>query len=821
MAETSGKQILEIAERIDNELQKTRISGKYERLNTPLTLLEQMKSALEDSLSQERYAHYKETIDVLIAAISEARKGAPDAGQTLGLCIEVMSALLNDMQSDHALLDIVRKKKEIVFLPYKAAMWDSLESIWKAAYDDKEHCNTYVVPIPYADRNPDYTARDWHHEIDLFPDYVPVIDYRDIDLEAMHPDVIFIHNPYDNCNAVTSVDSMFYSDKLKRYTDNLVYVPYFVTGGKMIAKNFCHLPGVENADHVIVESENIKRVYEREYPGGNPPEGKFIALGSPKYDKIVNARKEDYPLPEEWKQLIGDRKIILYLTSIHDQLIGRKYNIEKLRGILAKFRNRDDVVLWWRPHPLIMGTFHTMMPEHYEEYKSIVEEYKREGWGIYDDTSEMDRALVWSDAYYGDHSSTVWLYEKTDKPMLNTSMDRIAHLLCFSSFIEYDSKIYFIAQQSISDVVFSYDPISRELGTTVPIVNPNRERIFCRFSGLIINDDEIMAVPFYGEDFISLNLNTKQQFILDKNDDFPTVCNGKFVQSVIYKNKAFFSTYDTVCDAYAMDMDTKKLYRIHGFKESYNDKIGTFWDASFICNCIYKHYYVCLKADSSSIAVSDADKAAYIKTIDIGDSNGYIYMTAGQNAIYFLPAAGQYITCYRLEREEKYDVGYTFTELGDEKAFDIAVATNGKLYLFGKDKDNEYIEYMSVFDEDKHTFSGLKCLDSVGKIYGISLYHDKELLISSYDRDGNGYISFLDLENLHLDMRRLSLDAEERRQMMNKLMESTGNRTVAEVKGLMDLRTFVDAVSSYNGTVIANKSQNIGESIYRLIKNHE
>lgn len=112
MAETSGKQILEIAERIDNELQKTRISGKYERLNTPLTLLEQMKSALEDSLSQERYAHYKETIDVLIAAISEARKGAPDAGQTLGLCIEVMSALLNDMQSDHALLDIVRKKRK-------------------------------------------------------------------------------------------------------------------------------------------------------------------------------------------------------------------------------------------------------------------------------------------------------------------------------------------------------------------------------------------------------------------------------------------------------------------------------------------------------------------------------------------------------------------------------------------------------------------------------------------------------------------------------------------------------------------------------------
>ena len=42
-------------------------------------------------------------------------------------------------------------KKNIVFLPYKASMWDSLESIWKTAYEDKSYCNTYVVPIPYAD----------------------------------------------------------------------------------------------------------------------------------------------------------------------------------------------------------------------------------------------------------------------------------------------------------------------------------------------------------------------------------------------------------------------------------------------------------------------------------------------------------------------------------------------------------------------------------------------------------------------------------------------------------------------------------------------
>ena len=44
-------------------------------------------------------------------------------------------------------------RKEAVFLPYKASMWDSLESVWKAANED-ENCDAYVIPIPYYDKNP-------------------------------------------------------------------------------------------------------------------------------------------------------------------------------------------------------------------------------------------------------------------------------------------------------------------------------------------------------------------------------------------------------------------------------------------------------------------------------------------------------------------------------------------------------------------------------------------------------------------------------------------------------------------------------------------
>ena len=40
---------------------------------------------------------------------------------------------------------------KIVFLPYKASMWDCLESVWEAAEGDPG-CEAFVVPIPYFER---------------------------------------------------------------------------------------------------------------------------------------------------------------------------------------------------------------------------------------------------------------------------------------------------------------------------------------------------------------------------------------------------------------------------------------------------------------------------------------------------------------------------------------------------------------------------------------------------------------------------------------------------------------------------------------------
>lgn len=113
------------------------------------------------------------------------------------------------------------------------------------------------------------------------------------------------------------------------------------------------------------------------------------------------------------------KKIIFYNTTVTALLQYNEQYLEKMRDVFRVFyENRDEVALLWRPHPLFASTIETMRPELGEEYQGIVEGYRDDGWGIYDDSSDMDRAVCLSDGYYGDGSSIVQLYRKAGKPVM-------------------------------------------------------------------------------------------------------------------------------------------------------------------------------------------------------------------------------------------------------------------------------------------------------------------------------------------------------------------------------------------------------------------
>lgn len=343
-----------------------------------------------------------------------------------------LRAVENSVRSD------IKVRLEIVFMPYKASMWDSLESVWKAADEDPE-CDAYVVPIPYYDRTPQGTFGEYHYEGNEFPEYVPIVHYDAYDLEKRRPDVIYIHNPYDNNNFVTSVDPRFYSFMLKKYTDKLVYIPYYVLWEENEKdeervghiSHHCTVPAIINADYSIMQSSNMKNIFMNvvlkqfgeEYR--DLFEHRLLAYGSPKIDCTREEYLNNQKISKEWLDFISERKVVFYNTSVGAILYWNDVYLKKLKMVFEYFKNNKEKVILWRPHPLFESTFKSMRTQYYEEYCKLKDYFINNKIGIIDTNPSMYPAIAVSDEYYGDPSSVIWIYLHTKKKLYRHGFEEI------------------------------------------------------------------------------------------------------------------------------------------------------------------------------------------------------------------------------------------------------------------------------------------------------------------------------------------------------------------------------------------------------------
>lgn len=310
---------------------------------------------------------------------------------------------------------------EIVFLPYKATMWDSLESIYLAASEDPD-CHAVVIPIPYYNRKSDSSLGDKHYEIAEFPPEIPCISYENYDFVQEFPDVIYIHNPYDGGNLVSSVDPYFYSKNLKQLCRRLVYVPYFSSSGGPNSFDYL-LSAYFHVDHIVVQSSCFLPFFT-----AVDGEKKCLVTGSPKFDKIAQLKKSQVPVPSDWIEKISFKKSVILNTSVDDVLQGAVNFLHKLDYIFATFRDRADFCLIWRPHPLLGQTFQSMRTDFYLEFEKRKEQYRKEGWGIYDETPIPEYTLAIADRYIGGGvSSLSTMFGAQGKPVfiLNFQIDSL------------------------------------------------------------------------------------------------------------------------------------------------------------------------------------------------------------------------------------------------------------------------------------------------------------------------------------------------------------------------------------------------------------
>ena len=672
---------------------------------------------LIEKIEGERFvtvSYVENYCDVLFSVYEELNGTDANANKAYKNLKKQLLRIENSVKND------VPVRKEIAFFPYKASMWDALESVYLAAKEDP-NCDAYCVPIPYYDRNPDRSLGEMHYEGREYPKNIEVIDWQTYNFEERKPDVVYIHNPYDDWNLVTCVHPRYFSANLKKYTEELVYIPYFVldeiepTDQASIdgMKHFCFLPGVVNADKVIVQSEKMKQIYVNEYLKAAQAHGlggyhldrkkleeKFLGLGSPKLDKVKNTKKEDLEIPAEWLKIIEKpdgswKKIIFYNTSIAALLEHNEKMLEKMKDVFKVFQeNRDEVALLWRPHPLIKSTVSSMRPQLWVEYEKLVNQYQQEGWGIYDDSSDMDRAVILSDAYYGDASSVVQVYQQTGKPVMiqNVCADNLRHeMLSLFNFIVVQGEMYFNGMHD--QFLYRYN-IDENMIEEVSVLSEKGGNACLVSSEYVYYKQCIYIFPYHGDRIIIYNIDTKRiEYLYDSK-----IVNAEIKKAILHDEKIFLLSMD-LDKSFILNLSDNTIVNLNGYKNVFlgseeaniyfhrdvcvrNNSLfvpggekGTVVEYNMNTNSIIKHQlrtktryatiafdggFFWLTGDDSFITRWDGnEEESYIKFEQLNYKKGkgnfleyFSHSVILKNNIYFFPINGNMILRYNLNSQE-------------------------------------------------------------------------------------------------------------------------------------------------------------------------
>lgn len=392
-----------------------------------LGAFETIEKAVCRSVSDGRQEVYHEIIKSIQSAAEDLADGMDKGKADTGFLKQNLNSRIENLKQE--ILNEREIEYVILFLPYKASMWDSMESVWRSAKNDSS-CIVYVAPVPYFDKNPDGSLGEMHYEGSQMPDYVEVADCSRMDLGLIRPDVVYIHNPYDQCNHVTSVHPAFYSAELKKYTQMLVYIPYSIPGvyeSPEGAAAFCQTLGMYHADVLIAQSQVHKMLL---VCSGHRRE-KIAVLGNPKFDYVLKHLK-DCRIPDELKftkwdkaadgdrpdgswNIAGQKKVFLVSISVGSYLLWENI-IEMYDMFIGYLLDQCHAAVIYRPHPLLETTIKSMRPHKYKQYTEFLDKYCGRADFALDLMSDYMPAVCASDCMIGDYSSLCFSYAVTGKP---------------------------------------------------------------------------------------------------------------------------------------------------------------------------------------------------------------------------------------------------------------------------------------------------------------------------------------------------------------------------------------------------------------------
>lgn len=389
---------------------------------------------VEQASSDHNYPYYKSQFEVL-------RKHRPSFYPPY----EFVSEDLRIADEPVRLEDVTG---DVLFLPYKASLWDKMEPAWRMVRDNPE-CNAYVVPIPYYEKTWNGSEGQLHYEREDFPEEAGALPLDAYDLKEKRPAAIVYQNGRDDFGDTISVHPVYYSDRLRNSTDRLILIPDLTPDvpdpknkkalGNM--KYYVTMPGVLRADTVYVESAAMRQSYIRkiaEYCNTSEESLQNKVLVEPwsdadrkpkKYRSRERSLQYKMGAPEEWQDKLqksdGTYKFtVLFEPNASSLASSGELMVDKIADVIDTFRrHKDDICLIMRPAPDFEFVISTLDETLQDRFLGIMEQTVGENWAIFDLTGDHPEIDEIADAYYGDITASVRKFAREGKPVMLQNPD--------------------------------------------------------------------------------------------------------------------------------------------------------------------------------------------------------------------------------------------------------------------------------------------------------------------------------------------------------------------------------------------------------------
>ena len=318
----------------------------------------------------------------------------------------------------------IAKRKEVVFFTTGPDKWSGLRPYYEKE-SAEEDTDVYVIPLPVMTR--DYFGRiieengmSYSADAADYPGVSPehIADYEAFDITIHAPERIYIQDPYDGVNPYLTVPPADYASELRKYTDELIFVPFGRTSEFTESdindiynmKSYVLAPGIIYSDKVFVQSENIRDLYIRKLTSFAGDDTSDIWKNKVSVRKVISDAAGES----------GGRKCLLFCIGIGEMTEnpGIAEGLKKKIGIIADAEGGINASIVLYPH-------------NRNIWKKADEELAGKVFDVIDDAvshkgfrflppamKDPDMAAEKFDAYYGSPSPFVPAFSSKGKPVM-------------------------------------------------------------------------------------------------------------------------------------------------------------------------------------------------------------------------------------------------------------------------------------------------------------------------------------------------------------------------------------------------------------------